>query len=108
MTCEEDFQRVFERPLRVSHGGLTTLARRNDFGYARLGLAISRKCAGTSVTRNRIKRLVRESFRHHQHRLGALDVVVLGRSGVAQLGNDAVRDTLEQHWTALIERCKDC
>lgn len=48
----------------------------NDIGHNRLGLAISRK-AGNAVRRNKIKRMVRESFRLLQHELpGSYDLVI--------------------------------
>ena len=46
------------------------------FGYARLALVVPKRLAPRAVTRNRIRRLVREAFRMHQERLGALDCVV--------------------------------
>lgn len=46
------------------------------FGYPRLALVVPKRLAPRAVTRNRIRRLVREAFRKHQERLGALDCVV--------------------------------
>jgi len=46
------------------------------FGYPRLALVVPKRLAPRAVTRNRIRRLVREAFRMQQARLGALDCVV--------------------------------
>lgn len=63
------------------------------------------KAARTAVARNRIKRIVRESFRHRHAMLGALDFVVTGRGGVDKKTNQELRAALEKHWLALLA-CK--
>ena len=87
---------------------MTMLAISNDLGNPRLGLVISRKVARTAVARNRIKRLVRESFRHEQQRLGSLDVVVIGRPGIARQTNRVIAGSLEKLWKKLIKSCAAC
>ncbi len=62
------FDRVFAARVRAAVGPLVVWAAPNDLQHCRLGLAISRR-AGTAVTRNRIRRLIRESFRLVQHGL---------------------------------------
>lgn len=107
LTRQEEFRRVFDRPRRLNHDAWVTLVRSNDLGRPRLGLAISRRSVSTAVARNRVKRVVRESFRLNRHRLGAYDIVVLARPGMARRSNDALRAGLEQDWKA-IKRCNDC
>jgi ribonuclease P protein component len=52
---------------------------------ARLGITVTRR-VGKAVTRNRVKRQIRECFRRRRRLLGAgLDVVVIARGGAAQL-----------------------
>ena len=84
---------------------MTVLASPNSLGHPRLGMAISRKVARTAVARNRIKRAVRESFRQHQGRLHDLDIVVLGRNGVADRTGRELAAALESLWTRLNESC---
>ncbi len=62
------FEKVFAARVRAAAGPLIVWAAPNDLHHCRLGLAISRR-AGAAVTRNRIRRLVRESFRLLQHGL---------------------------------------
>ena len=87
---------------------MTLLAISNDRDNPRLGLVISRKAARTAVARNRIKRLVRESFRHAQQPLGGLDIVVIGRPGIALQANRGIAESLDKLWKKLIKTCADC
>lgn len=93
---------MFEQAARSRDRLFTVLYRDNDAGTARLGLAISRKHCRKAVDRNRIKRVVRESFRHHGSELAGLDVVVLNQPAAAAAPNPALFASLEQHW----QRCR--
>lgn len=106
LTRPVEFQRVFQGNVRSSNGFLTVLATPNGLDHPRLGLAISRRFAKTAVSRNRIKRVIRESFRLNQQHLGALDIVVLARAGVDRLSTRELRNALERHWIKLIAQCK--
>ena len=58
-------------------------------GRARLGVTVSRK-VGNAVVRNRVKRRIREWFRHDGQALVAgRDVVVIARSAAAGLAGAA-------------------
>jgi ribonuclease P protein component len=50
------------------------------------------------VARNRIKRIVRESFRQRQDRLSGLDLVVLNHPAAGSASNAQMTDSLERHW----------
>jgi ribonuclease P protein component len=80
---------------------MTVLAIPNSLPHARLGTTVSLRNAGCAVQRNRIKRLVRESFRQHQDMLNGWDVVVLVRPGVATRSNLQLFTSLENHWRTI-------
>lgn len=78
------------------------LARRNDRREtARLGLAIAKKHVRLAVDRNRVKRLIRESFRRQRNSLKGLDIVVLARPGIEKVDNPTLFASLQQHWQRL-------
>ncbi|HEY7086739.1 MAG TPA: ribonuclease P protein component [Tepidisphaeraceae bacterium] len=60
------FKPIRDEGIRESRGPLTLWARPNELGHSRLGISIGRH-VGNAVKRNRIKRLLRESFRLLQH-----------------------------------------
>jgi ribonuclease P protein component len=92
------FGRVFEKATRSRDKWFTVLCRRNDMTVARLGLAISKKQCRKAAARNRLKRIIRESFRHHQDELAGLDIVVMNKSAAAAEKNSALFESLEAHW----------
>lgn len=71
---------------------------KNDAGTARLGMAVSTRAAGNSVVRNRLRRLIRESFRMHRSDLPAVDFLVTARPAAAQAENRAVFASLAGLW----------
>ncbi|MGF1614049.1 MAG: ribonuclease P protein component [Gammaproteobacteria bacterium] len=93
-----EYQCVFSEGMRSVERAFVVLARPNALGFPRLGLAVSRKQLRGAVQRNRVKRLIRESFRRHQGELGQLDLVVIARKGVDAMATEEVFGVLQRHW----------
>jgi ribonuclease P protein component len=102
---KSEFDRVYRDARRFADALFAIFARNTSGPAPRLGLAIAARIIGGAVQRNRIKRLVRESFRQHQHQLPAMDFVVNARSGARDADNTAIVRSLEKHWRAVIKQC---
>lgn len=96
------FSRVFAGARRSRDNWFIVLCRDNGLEQARIGLAIAKKHCRHANDRNRLKRIVRESFRLHQRELGGLDIVVMNRPGAEAAGNRRLFDSLAVHW----QRCR--
>lgn len=82
------FENVFNKPdFRVSNRYFLILGCWSDFEEPRLGVIVAKKNVAKAVQRNRIKRLIRESFRLSKNRLHTADLVVLSRKGPQNLNN---------------------
>lgn len=103
----EEFRRVFAQGNRTKDTVFTVLAKPNDRGFSRLGMVVSKKCAGHAVQRHRIKRLVRESFRVNRGRLPTLDIVVICQPTVLKMNNRQILNSLGKHWQKLKLQCTD-
>lgn len=97
--------RLRKRPefLKLSRAGrrhpsvnFVVISEPNDRGQCRLGITVSGK-VGNSVTRNRIKRLVREVFRRCRSGLTpSRDFLVIARTGAAGISTKSAGEELER------------
>ena len=107
---DDDFKAVLrDPPFKASHKYLLVLAKPNDTkisATARLGLVIAKKNVRLAVKRNRIKRLIRESFRLQQHHLVGIDAIVLARRGVDQQSNRAIFNAINEQWVIIRKKAR--
>lgn len=99
------FQVVFDSPhCKVAMPQYLVLIRANQQQKPRLGFVIARKKIRFAVNRNRIKRVVRDSFRLHQYDLPTVDVVFIARQGLDKLSNSELASALVKTWQQVNRR----
>ena len=77
------------------------LASSNQQGYPRLGLAIAKKNIRLATDRNRIKRIIRESFRTGRQAMSACDFVIMAKYPAASVDNVKLFESLARHWQSI-------
>ncbi len=101
-----DFERLLSARCKSSDRSVMVLACPNGLTRARLGIAVAKKQVRLAVKRNRLKRRVREFFRHHKAKLVGFDTLVIVRKPASELTGTQFHDLLEFHW-ARIARCRE-
>jgi ribonuclease P protein component len=97
-----DYSDVFQDvDVRVSSKHFLILARGKNLPTARLGIIVAKKNVKLAVHRNRVKRLLRESFRLRQATLPNLDLVVLAKKGIDRIDNPDCASELQFLWNKL-------
>jgi len=107
----KEFSRVFEQAVVSADAGFKVLGRLAEQRNSRLGMAVSREVDKRAVQRNRLKRVIRESFRMHylsdSPRPPAADIVVLPRRQAVAASNEQLFDQLASHWARIDDRLRN-
>lgn len=73
------FRRLYARGKQAVSPTLVLYIRKNKLGWNRLGITTSKKL-GNAVTRNKVRRRIREIYRLHEEELrSGLDLVIVAR-----------------------------
>lgn len=103
LLTKAEFKSVFDQPFKVTQKHLLALFKPNQKSYARLGVIVAKRVANTAVSRNRIKRAVRESFRLNQEQLTGLDIIILARQHCDTLDKTQLREGINKLWEKLLK-----
>jgi ribonuclease P protein component len=100
-----EFKRAYAAGKRLGNEFFTINAQPNGLTCPRLGMSIAARILRRAVDRNRLRRLIRESFRVHQLSLPPLDLVIGVRAGVLTADNARLRTALEKLWQKISSTC---
>ena len=98
LLVKKDFDFVFESPKRTKDSNFTVLYKENSKNHPRLGLIISKKSCKLASKRNRLKRIIRESFRNNISKLKGHDIVVLNKHRAYNNDTHLLIKSLMNHW----------
>lgn len=102
LLTSSEFSSVFNgTELRCGSKDLLLLVRSNQLGFPRIGFVLAKKHIKLAVQRNRIKRIVRESFRLQQTKFEAYDYVVMARASAIELSDQQLRSAIDKLWFKL-------
>lgn len=104
----QEFSPVFDKPdFRLSSRYLLLLARHSDEDNARLGIVVGKRHIRKAVMRNRIKRVLRESFRVMKNEFATIDLVFLARAPLDKLSSSEIREQSDRLLNQLAEQSRE-
>ena len=106
LVCSTEYQSVITHGCRSKDTLFVVYAEGNGRQFGRLGVTVSRRVAPKAVERNRIKRAIKESFRHQQKILMGLDIVTIARGATQGIGTKQLFVSLEGHWRRADQQCR--
>ena len=105
LRSKPQFDAIYASGRRIDDRFFALRVKPNELGQPRLGLAVAVKTAGNAVVRNRLRRLVRESFRLAQHELPAVDLVVAAKTPAVTAPATILRASLATLWQRVASTC---
>lgn len=90
----KDFQTVFQKGISTANRQFVVYVLEKEQPHFRIGLSVSKKI-GNAVTRNRIKRLIRQFFLEHQEYLAQdKDYIIIARKPTSDMDYYEVTNSL--------------
>ena len=96
-----EFTALRRQGKRMAARFFQTQYRLTESADARLGMAVSKRVSKRAVVRNRIRRLIRESFRLNRAKLPPCDVLLIAQTTAAAQTSNDLRADLEGLWQRL-------
>jgi len=105
LRSKPQFDAVYASGRRIDDKFFALRVKPNGLEFPRVGLAVAVKTAGNAVRRNRLRRVVRDSFRLAQHQLPFVDIVVAAKFPAAGAPVTSLRASLATLWQRVAATC---
>ncbi|VFP77581.1 ribonuclease P protein component [Buchnera aphidicola] len=93
------FQKIYNKNYKIHTKHFLMFMHTNYLQFPRLGISISKKNVARSHDRNRVKRLIKESFRLVQHNLLFMDFIIIVKKNIHLLNNSKIFFFLKKLWS---------
>lgn len=92
----KEFQSIFKKGKSFANRELVIYYRLNPLqGHFRIGISVGKKI-GNAVTRNRIKRYIRESFNHFKNEIDSnVDIIIIARKATMNMDFHQIKGSLQ-------------
>ncbi|MBT3388596.1 MAG: ribonuclease P protein component [Desulfobacula sp.] len=95
------FLYLSEHGKKIYTDSFIALVMQSEAPNNRIGITVSKKI-GNAVERNRIKRIIREYFRHHKEMIsGPKDINIIAKKGLATLSHQVIIKKLDKLFTKI-------
>jgi ribonuclease P protein component len=101
-----DFRQLYASGRRLGNELFTAVVRPNQLATPRLGMSVAARSVRRAVDRNRVRRVIRESFRARASALPPLDIVIGVRHAAQDATNARLRESLDRLWQKLASTCE--
>lgn len=96
-----EIRQVYQKGKKINATYANVFFYQNQFSYPRLCISVGKRQISKAVQRNRIKRVIRESFRLHQSKLFNLDIVIVAFKDILTLDNNQLKQLIDTQWKRL-------
>lgn len=101
LLSKAEYKSVFDCAQKISQKSLLLLYKPNEHLHSRLGLVVAKRFTKRAASRNQIKRILRESFRHISENLKGMDIIIIARHQCDTLSKQKLREGIDKLWQKL-------
>lgn len=101
LNSPREFKSVRQTGRKLVISGIRAYSQKNHLTKPRLGLVIAKREIPKAVTRNYVKRIIREGFRLNQHYLTNFDIVIIVHKQALAQEKWYFQDCLNRLWQQL-------